>query len=374
MMPRCLRLLAVLSCLGFLMALAGLGSTSSAGGVTNRTGACGPVQRQALFVDTAAGVLYAIKVPSGAVVWQTTLPGAPYYLHSVTVPACGRTGDVIVAGSNSAGSTRLIPFSTATGRLGRPIEVGLGGQVVVSANGRTAYVANSGDLRGTGLPGGTTITPVDLAAGRALRPFTLPGQPGGIALIDHGTKLLVSLMDRGAVVSVSTRTGKVGPLIKFPQPVSSYVKTGGPYVNTGGPLVVDPRYDVAFVGNLGQDLTFPAPIVNVVDLRTMVAEQPISLGFQTDYTEDLAQSATGSLVFVAGPRGVAALAVRARAIGPYAQNTTSALGLAIGSSKQTVYVATGTGNAVISLPYSGSPVSDVTTFGSQIEGLAIGVS
>ncbi len=372
MMPGCLRLLAVLSCLGFLMALAGPGSTSSAGGLTNHTGACGPVQRQALFADTAAGVLYAIKVPGGAVVWQTTLPGAPYDLHSVTVPACGRTGYVIVAGSNWAGPARLIPFSTATGRLGRPIEVGLGGQIVVSADGRTAYVANSGDLLGLEAPGGTTITPVDLSSGRALRPFALPGQPGGIALFDRGTKLLVSVMDRNAVVSVSTSTGKVGPLTEFPPPRGPYDTTGGPYVNTGGPLVVDPRYDVAFVGNLGQDLTFPAPIVNVVDLRTMVAEQPISLGFQTDYTEDL-QSATGNLVFVAGPRGVAALSVRARTIGPYAQNTTSALDVVTGSSKQTVYVATGTGNAVISLPYSGSPVSDVTTFGSQIEGLAIGV-
>ncbi len=183
-----------------------------------------------------------------------------------------------------------------------------------------------GGPRGTGLPGGTTITPVDLAAGRALRPFTLPGQPGGIALIDHGTKLLVSLMDRGAVVQRFNEDRKGRTASQFPNPSLLTSRLVGLTLTPVGLSLFTPIIDVAFVGNLGQDLTFPAPIVNVVDLRTMVAEQPISLGFQTDYTEDLAQSATGSLVFVAGPRVSRRSAVGARRSAHRSQHN-NALGL-----------------------------------------------
>jgi DNA-binding beta-propeller fold protein YncE len=160
--------LAVLGCVASLMALVTPGQTSRAGGITKRAGICGSPHQQTLFADTSAktdGFLYAFKVPSGKVAWRTRLPGSPVYGDSLSVLACRPTGYVVVVGSRSTGLARLIPFATSTGTLGHPINVGLPGQVAISPSGRTAYVANSGELAGMYGPVGRTITPVDLVSG-----------------------------------------------------------------------------------------------------------------------------------------------------------------------------------------------------------------
>jgi hypothetical protein len=204
----------------------------------------------------------------------------------------------------------------------------------------------------------------------------LPGQPAGIALFDHGAKLLVSLLDRNGVVTVTTRTGKVGPPVEFPQPSSG--------ANIGGPLVVDPEEGLAFVGNLGRDLSGPAPIINVVNLKTMTAEEPISLGSQPDVipgaviddwaTADLAVSNTGDLVFVAGLQGVATINVPGRTAAPRVPNTRLASNVVTSLNGGTVYAARGfSGNIVISMPYLGTSASNVTKLGSAIGGMAVGM-
>lgn len=342
-------------------------------GAAFRTGARPVGHSQMLFADTSSGpsseggILYGIDLPQRNVVWRTALPGPPNSMNSLTVPTDGHTGYVMVGGSGVDSTASLIPFTTSTGKLGRPIKVGLGGQMVITSSGRAAYVANSGDLFGLAAPAGTSITPVDLSRGRVGHPIELPWQPGGLALIDRGAQLLVSVIDKGAVATVSTKTGKVGALVRFPQPALGTI-------DTGGPLAVDARYGVAFVGNLGQDLTFPSPVINVINLRTMTAEQPVSLGYQTDSTLGLSVDRAGDIAFASGPRGVAPLNVFSRALGPCAENTSGATDVATSPQGQTVYAArAGSGNEVISMPYSGSPVSDVAELGGAIGGIAVGL-
>ena len=366
------RVAAPLSFIVLLVGLIGFAQRIPVGGAVSSR-ARPAVRREMLFADTssgpnsAGGFLYGIDLPEGNVAWRTTLPGPPSSMNSLTVPTEGHTGYVMVSGSGLDSTSNLIPFVTSTGKLGRPIRVGLGGQMVITSSGRAAYVANSGDLFGLGAPGGTSITPVDLSSGRAGHPIELPWQPGGLALIDRGTRLLVSIMDRGAVATVSTKTGKVGALVRFPRsPMGT--------INTGGPLAVDARHGVAFVGNLGQDLTFPSPAINVVNLRTMTAEQPVSLGYQTDDTLGLSVDRAGDIAFVSGPRGVAPLNVISRVLGSYAENTSGATDVATSPQGHTVYAATaGSVNEIVSMPYSGWPVSDVAELGGAIGGIAVGL-
>jgi DNA-binding beta-propeller fold protein YncE len=327
--------------------------------------ACSSTTRPTLFADTDAGFLYAIDPVSGHQEWVTQLPQPVDQPYTLSVPACGADGYVVTGsafGQSAPASARLFPFDLSTGRLGPPVEVGLPGQVAVAPNGRRAYVANSGDLEGLETPGGSSITPVDLVTHRALRPIRLPGQPGGIALIDRGARLLVSLMDKGAVIAVSTATGKLGPVVAFPRTSQG--------LDVGGPIAVDPADGIALIGNLGQDLVIPAPVINVVDLRSMAPEAPIDL--PTQGGAELAVAGDGQWAFATGASGVIPIDLATRTAGSPFRDTGDPVALVASPTHQIVYVGQGTaGEPVVSVPDAGSPITSLTALGGQISGMAL---
>ena len=327
--------------------------------------ACRTTTTPTLFADTDAGFLYAINPVSGHQEWVTHLPQPIDQPYTLSVPTCGDEGYVVTGsgfGQSALASARLFPFNLSTGRLGLPIEVGLPGQVAISSNGRRAYVANSGDLEGLATPGGSTITPVNLVTYRALRPMRLPGQPGGIALIDHGGKLLVSLIDKGAVIAVSTATGKLGPVVAFPRTSEG--------LDVGGPIAVDPADDIALIGNLGQDLVVPAPVINVVDLRSMTPEPPIDL--PTPGGAELAVAGHGQWAFATGASGVIPIDLATRTAGSPFRDAGVPVALVASPTHQILYLGQGTtGEPVVSVPYAGSPIMSLTALGGQIFGMAL---
>ena len=327
--------------------------------------ACPSTTRPTLFADTDAGFLYAIDPVSGHQDWVTHLPQPIDQPYTLSVPTCGDEGYVVTGsgfGQSALASARLFPFNLSTGRLGLPIEVGLPGQVAISPNGRRAYVANSGDLEGLETPGGSSITPVNLVTHRALRPIRLPGQPGGIALIDHGARLLVSLMDKGAVIAVSTATGKLGPVVAFPRTSQG--------LDVGGPIAIDPSDAIALIGNLGQDLVVPAPVINVVHLHSMTPEAPIDL--PTQGGAQLAVAGDGQWAFATGASGVIPIDLATRTAGSPFRDTGDSVALVASPTHQLLYLGQATaGEPVVSVPDAGSPITSLTALGGQIFGMAL---
>jgi outer membrane protein assembly factor BamB len=353
-----------LSVVVFCLATSSLTRSVSASVVRNNERTCSTSLKPTLFADTESGSLFALDPTGGQLRWRAQLPQPVDEPDSLAVPTCGTEGYAVVGGGYRK-SAELVPFTMVSGHLGRPVDVGLPGQVALSPDGRMAYVANSGDLEGLEAPGGNTITPVDLVTGRVLRPIRLPGQPGGLVLIDHGATLLVSLMDNGAVATVSTATRRVERVIAFP-------RTGLQQFDVGGPIVVDPTYHIALVGNRGQDLVVPSPIINVLDLKTMTPESPIDLHMTDGAVSDLAVSADGKWAFAAGLFGVLPVDVADRTVTSALPNTNVPVSLVVSPTSRTLYLGQGTSNnPLVAFPFAGSPMTSLHEFGSPPLAIAV---
>jgi len=83
----------------------------------------------------------------------------------------------------SADPGTVTPIDTATSQAGAAIKVGNGpGDIAITPNGRTAYVANFGG----GSVAGDTVTPISIATGKAGKPITVGRFPGPIAITPNG--------------------------------------------------------------------------------------------------------------------------------------------------------------------------------------------
>ena len=60
---------------------------------------------------------------------------------------------------------------------------------------------------------GSTVTPVDLATGRALAPITVGNAPTGIAVTPDGSTVVVTNLNSGSVSTIDTATDTAGPPI-----------------------------------------------------------------------------------------------------------------------------------------------------------------
>ena len=76
----------------------------------------------------------------------------------------------------SFGAGTVTPIDVATGRAGTPIQVEITARAMaITPDGKTAYVVNE-DV------GGGTVTPIDLATGRAGTPIQVGNAPDAIAI------------------------------------------------------------------------------------------------------------------------------------------------------------------------------------------------
>jgi DNA-binding beta-propeller fold protein YncE len=218
---------------------------------------------------SATGMLSAVALRGGRVLWSASIPG--YTAGLIVAPRLGRA--YVLAGQPFT----LTPVSLSTGAVGRPISLGpTVWSVALAPDGTTAYVVNAGtgiaDLPG---PTGSTITPVNLRAGRTGPAISVGDGPCGIAFAGDDT----------AYVS-RPLAGRVTPVNLAPCTVA---------VAAGAGLLA--------VGNLQQDLASPAPVVDLLDLASHRWRQPITLPGTSNAVYQLGFSPDARHVYVSARTG-----------------------------------------------------------------------
>ena len=190
-------------------------------------------QRQRLRLAGMAGVaaaaLIVVAIPGGL--------GVLGHLSGPQQPPAAPTLYVYSSGVGSNHAKVVTPVNTATGTPGKPIHVGVGGSpwpggmVVITADGKTAYVATEPGL----------ITPINTATGTLGKPIRIRKANNGpyfIAITPDGKTVYVA--ERGAnpatVTPVSTATGTPG------KPIN--IRGGFP---TYGQIVITPDGKTAYV-------------------------------------------------------------------------------------------------------------------------------
>jgi DNA-binding beta-propeller fold protein YncE len=246
------------------------------------------------FVLTQAGAeqpygfLSAVALPGGRLLWTASIPGQ-VAVGLVVAPRLGRA--YVLAGPPFS----LTPVSLSTGAVGRPIRVGsTAWSVALAPDGTTAYVANAGtgiaDLPG---PDGSTITPVDLRTGRADPPISVGDGPCGMAFAGDDTAY-VSLPLAGRLTQVSLAARRAGPGVAVPP-------AGHQLGNAPCVMAVSAGAGLLAVGNLAQDLVFPAPVVNVLDLASRRWRRPITLPGYANFVDELSFSPDTRHLYVSAP-------------------------------------------------------------------------
>ncbi len=278
------------------------------------------------YFSNGARDVEAVDLPGGHVRWEARLPRPDHNVLSISIVACKSTGYVLA--ESHGGTAALVPISLTTAKFEKPIPVGLEGPVAISPNGSRAYVANSGNLAGLPGPHGSTVTPVNLTTNRALPPIHVGGAPGGIAVTRDGKTLLVSFQNnKVSAVPITAAPHRVDRSITLP--------TSSSGDTVAGPITIDPVHNIALVGNLQQDLGWPADVVNVINLNTYRAEPPIVLGGH-DYpsSEVPVVSSNGRTAFALGDAGLRVIDLTNRTSSP----PMPGIAMAMGPRGETLYV------------------------------------
>jgi DNA-binding beta-propeller fold protein YncE len=231
------------------------------------------------------GLLSAVALPGGRLLWTATIPGQSA-VGLVVAPRLGRA--YVLAGPPFA----LTPVSLSTGTVGKPIRVGSAAwSVALAPDGTTAYVANAGDAIAY-MPGaiGSTITPVNLRTGRAGPAINVGDGPCGIAFAGHSTAY-VSLPLSGHLARVSLAARRAGAGVAVPS-------VGIGQANAPCAMAVSARAGLLAVGNLQQDIAFPAPVVNLLDLASHRWRRPITLPGTSNSVRELGFSPDARHVYV----------------------------------------------------------------------------
>ncbi len=231
--------------------------------------------------------LTAMDLATGTADWAVPVPDGT---ESVTALPGGKA---LLLGYSTGTGTTLTPVDLATGTLGTPIHVphvvALDGDLAVTPDGTNAYLVDYGSDSVRGALSGSTVTPVDLVTGKVGTPVTVGRGPAGIAITPDGRTAWVS-MSPGTIVPIHLDGGRVGTPITIPQDPG--------FFTIPGPIAISSNGRTALVGNLQQDLTVPAPVVNVVDLTTGQAGTPIPFGTSALGTRSIEFSCDGTTAWI----------------------------------------------------------------------------
>jgi len=176
---------------------------------------------------------------------RSTVPiaAAVVVAASLAYPAGAAT---LVVANKAGASVSLVDPESGTVRTTLPTGEGPH-EVAVSPDGRLAVVGNYGTREAPG----STLTVLDVAAGRVLRTVDLAPhrRPHGLAFLPGGSRMAVTSESSRALLVVDVTTGRTGRVIPTGQEVSHMV-------------AVAPDGSRAFVANIGSGT------VSVLDLET----------------------------------------------------------------------------------------------------------
>jgi YVTN family beta-propeller protein len=194
-------------------------------------------------VIAAAGAALVAAAISAAVIGLGPKPAG--HRPTPAVPIAGPATAYVVC----FGAGTVTPIDVATGRAGTAIQPGNSPwTVAITPDGKTAYVA--------GYNGG--VTPVNLATGRVGTPIPVGGGMDAIAITPDGRTAYVAHND--GVTPIDLATGRAGTLIP--------VNLG----NNEKAIAITPDGKTAYVGN------FVADSITPIDLATGRVGTPIPAG------------------------------------------------------------------------------------------------
>jgi hyaluronoglucosaminidase len=301
----------------------------------------------------ARTVTWKLAVPDGLIASPTagtvTVPAGGSASATVTVSAGteGATGVHSLVVSGTGILTRALPVrvtdGTGTPRAltadfsgasvssidlasGKSTDIAVGanpGEVVVSADGRTAYAANQGS---------DTVSVIDVTAGKVTATVTVGRVPAGLALTPDGRTLWVANYTDGTVQPVDTGT----------------LKAGAPVTVGSGPenMAITPDGKTLYVADIHDNTVTP------VDLTTGKAEAAVPVG---PSPFNVVAAPDGRTVYVSDSGGstITPIDTATNDTEPTLLVTGQAYGLAISPDGRTLWVSPSNGDTV-------TPVDTVT--------------
>ncbi|WP_345008758.1 beta-N-acetylglucosaminidase domain-containing protein [Streptomyces shaanxiensis] len=284
-----------------------------------------------------------VTVPAGGSTSATvTLTATAPGVHSVVVSGEGvLTRAIPVRVTDGTGSSRALTanFSGASVSSvdlgsGTTTDIAVGGnpgEVVVSADGRTAYAANQGS---------NTVSVIDVARSTVTATVAVGRVPAGLALTPDGGTLWVANYTDGTVQPVDTRT----------------LKAGAPVAVGSGPenMAVTPDGRTLYVANIHDNTVSP------VDLTTKGAGKAIAVGPRPF---NVVAAPDGRTVYVSNSGGstVTPIDTATNDTEPTLLVSGQAYGLGLSPDGRTLWVSPSTGDRVTPVDtVSGAPGKQVT--------------
>jgi YVTN family beta-propeller protein len=292
---------------------------------------------------TASPAEGTVTVPAGGSASATvTVTGVAEGVHSVVVAGAGVLGRAIpVQVTDGDGTPRALTanFSGASVSSidlssGKSTDVAVGsnpGEVVVSADGRTAYAANQGS---------DSVSVIDVARGTVTATVAVGRVPAGLALTPDGGTLWVANYTDGTVQPVDTGTLKAG----------ATVTVGAGPEN----MAITPGGRTLYVANIHDNTVTP------VDLDTRKAGAAIPVGPRPF---NVVAAPDGKTVYVSNSGGstVTPIDTATNDTEPTLLVSGQAYGLGLSPDGRTLWVSPSTGDHVTPVDtVTGAPGAKVT--------------
>ncbi|MEU0943104.1 beta-N-acetylglucosaminidase domain-containing protein [Streptomyces canus] len=323
----------------------GVDASFSPGAISLRPGASATVTLK-LSDTRAKTVSWKLDVPEG--VTATPSEGTATTPASVTVTLTGTTEGVHSLVAEGTGILdRALPVQVTDGTgtphaltanfsgasvssidlaSGTTTNIAVGdnpGEVVVSADGRTAYAANQGS---------NTVSVIDVTSGKVTATVAVGKVPAGLALTPDGDTLWVANYTDGTVQSIDTAT----------------LRTGAPIQVGGGPenMAITPDGRTLYVADIHDNTVSP------VDLTTGKAGTAIPVG---PSPFNVVAAPDGKTVYVSSSGGstVTPIDTATNETEPTFLVSGQAYGLALSPDGRTLWVSPSNGDSV-------TPVDTVT--------------
>ncbi|MDX2605070.1 beta-N-acetylglucosaminidase domain-containing protein [Streptomyces caniscabiei] len=292
---------------------------------------------------TASPAEGTATVPAGgSASAEVTLTGVSEGVHSVVVSGAGvldRALPVRVTDGDGTPRALTANFSGASVSSidlssGRSTEIAVGanpGEVVTSADGRTAYAANQGS---------NSVSVIDVASGEVTATVAVGRVPAGLALTPDGGTLWVANYTDGTVQPVDTGTLRAG----------ATVAVGSGPEN----MAITPDGRTLYVANIHDNTVSP------VDLGTRRAGAAIPVGPRPF---NVVAAPDGKTVYVSNSGGstVTPIDTASNDTGPTLLVSGQAYGLALSPDGRTLWVSPSTGDYVTPVDtVTGAPGGQIT--------------